>query len=255
MKVDKEFFNDLNFSQIIGQELTLRAIELAAAGNHNILLIGPPGMGKTLIARTAFTIMPERYKSSMMWVDDIHFGNEANFINWKSILDSKKIMMLGTSWPCLCGYYGDPVKECNCSIYSIRKLKASLSYLVNGFDIIIETPRVPFEKVRLGHTHAENSDIIKARVKDAESRQWARQRNCNAWLDNQTLLKYSVENSQEKEWWSLLNRAYGKLGLSVHDLYSILSVSRTIADLAGRDIIECADIAEACQYKTFFGKD
>ncbi|MBR1421627.1 MAG: YifB family Mg chelatase-like AAA ATPase [Selenomonadaceae bacterium] len=66
-----EFFND-DFADVQGQFLAKHALEIAAAGGHNVLMVGVPGSGKTMLARRVSTILPEMTKEEALEVTKIY---------------------------------------------------------------------------------------------------------------------------------------------------------------------------------------
>jgi magnesium chelatase family protein len=64
--------DDVDYAEVRGQEHAKRALEVAAAGAHNLLMIGPPGSGKTMLARRLPTILPEMILEEALETTKIH---------------------------------------------------------------------------------------------------------------------------------------------------------------------------------------
>lgn len=81
--------NDYNidFSEIKGQEGLKRALEVAAAGNHNLLIIGPPGSGKTMAARRLPTILPKLSFEEAIEVTKIY--SISGMLNKKALIEDR----------------------------------------------------------------------------------------------------------------------------------------------------------------------
>lgn len=61
-----------DFAEVVGQRIAKRALELAATGNHNAFLVGPPGAGKTMLARRLTSILPPLDDDALLEVVAIH---------------------------------------------------------------------------------------------------------------------------------------------------------------------------------------
>ncbi|MFA5261571.1 MAG: magnesium chelatase domain-containing protein [Candidatus Omnitrophota bacterium] len=70
--LQKPFVSDVDFSDVKGQAHVKRGLEVAAAGNHNVLLIGPPGSGKSMLAKRLPTILPDMSLDESLETTKIH---------------------------------------------------------------------------------------------------------------------------------------------------------------------------------------
>lgn len=76
----------IDIKDVIGQPLAKRALEIAAAGNHNVLLTGPPGTGKSMLAKALQSILPPLTKQEKLEVTHLH-SLAAN--DYEKIIDTR----------------------------------------------------------------------------------------------------------------------------------------------------------------------
>ena len=68
----KQQIDAMDFKDVLGQENVKRALEVAAAGSHNVLLIGPPGSGKSMLSKRLPSILPDMSREEALEVSQIY---------------------------------------------------------------------------------------------------------------------------------------------------------------------------------------
>jgi len=159
-------------------------------------------------------------------------------------------MLVAAMNPCPCGYFGDSRRACVCSPSQIHKYRSRLSGpLLDRVDIQIEVPPVSIRELSMD-TQEEFSETIRARVDEARRVQAARFRGkkiyANAQMTTRAIKKFCTITGGAE---GLLERAVDKFALSPRAYHRILKLSRTIADLEPKEMIEEAHVAEAIQYR------
>lgn len=153
--------------------------------------------------------------------------------------------------PCPCGYYGDKLRECQCTQQQIQRYKAKVSGpLLDRIDLHLEVSAVPFTEIN-DERQGETSARIKKRVDDTRKRQTERYRShgsihCNAQMGPREIEKYCQLDQASM---NLLERSVEKLGLSARGYHRILKIARTIADMDNRKELQLSHVAEAVQYR------
>jgi len=316
--------DNLTLSDIVGQHQAKRALEIAAAGGHNVLLSGPPGTGKSMLARALPSIMPGLTTEEMLEVTHLHslaskeyeriitvrpfraphhsssntavigggavlrpgeislshrgvlYFDEFPEFNRSTIealrqpLEDRIItiarardsvvypadfILIATSNPCPCGYYGvsNPTgiasRNCSCPPALVQRYRAKLSGpIIDRIDLYSEVHEVEHTDLLTTVRDELTDGAVRSRVQTARRVQSERFGSpaLNSTMNNRDIMKFGLVSKDAK---ALLDTAGKSLDLSARAYMRSIKVARTIADLAGSMAVDVPHITEALRYR------
>jgi len=304
-----------DLADVKGHALARRALEVAAAGGHSLLMTGSPGAGKSMLAQRFAGLLPPMddhealacasVQSIAGVFDAAHWGRrpfraphhsasgvalvgggnpprpgEVSLAHHgvlfldelpefgRGVLEAlrepletgeitisraarqatfpARFQLVAAMNPCPCGYAGSGLRACTCSPDRVVRYQRAVSGpLLDRIDLRITVEPVPPETLARP-ADGEPGAVVRARVAAAARRQQARQGCANARLPPQAVDAHCPASDAGL---SVLRQAAAHFGWSARAWHRVMRVARTVADLAGDEVIGEPHLAEAIHYR------
>lgn len=251
----------LDLACVRGQETAKRALEIAAAGGHPLLLKGPARTGKSLLARCFAGILPTPAEERVLLPCrttgrdmEAAFGLRDAVVLFEELprlaptalaafrvaaaRKSPSVLLIATMRPCPCGRHQDQAEGCLCTSRELKSYASRLAAVEHLFHLRVVLGTVT--RSDLLRSPGEPSEHVAGRVASARRHQEERG-GLNATREAPALGACADPELSS----ALIGRARVALQLVEEQ---VLRVARTIADLDGKEQIEISHLAEAIHY-------
>ena len=254
---------DVDFADVRGQDTAKRALTIAAAGGHNVLMIGPPGTGKTMLAKRFPTILPPFTLSESLETTRIYSAlgllkPNLPLIGTRPFREphhtiSVQGLVGGGSHPVpgeiSLAHYGTR-RVCRCSPPQVERYMAKISGpLLDRIDIHIEVPPLDYKELASREPGRSSASILEEvmRAREIQNQRFARSKaRYNADMTHRQIVTYCRLDAEGEK---ILENAMRDFGLSARAHDKILRIARTIADLDGAEQISTEHLYESVSYR------
>ena len=158
-----------------------------------------------------------------------------------------RFQLIAAMNPCPCGYFGSTIKTCQCSPQQVQRYQSRISGpLLDRMDLTVKIDATPLVNL-LALLEGESTETVRLRVGEAREVQLSRQGKLNCLLTGKMLEKYGNLSAALS---SQLIKIADQMKFSMRVYHRVLRVSRTIADLAGSEMIQEPHVFEAIQFRS-----